>query len=152
MINYSVANELDCERLDFLFSKLLSDDKKNYDCNIKDNLTMSGFFFKRINLDDTILFVARYNNNIIGYIYGYVRSDNAIKMELESYIDSLYVEEEYRCQKVGTTLLNLFIEESEKRNVKYIFIDNKYANVHAKAVYEKLGFNQFIEGRRKELF
>ena len=57
MINYSVANELDCERLDFLFSKLLSDDKKNYDHNIKDNLTMSGFFLKRINLNHQLFMI-----------------------------------------------------------------------------------------------
>ena len=91
------------------------------------------------------------SNEIIGYIYGYVRSDNCIKIELESYIDSLFVEENYRYQKVGTTLLNLFVEESRRRNVKYILIDNKQANKHAKEVYEKLGFNIFIESRRKEI-
>lgn len=151
MISYSKAEMLDCQRLDFLFSKLLKDDKTNYDSNIKDGLTMNGFFSKRINLEDTILFVARCDNEIIGYIYGYVRSDNCIKIELESYIDSLFVEENYRYQKVGTTLLNLFVEESRRRNVKYILIDNKQANKHAKEVYEKLGFNIFIESRRKEI-
>ena len=151
MISYSKAEMSDCQRLDFLFSKLLNDDKTNYDSNIKDGLTMNGFFSKRINLEDTILFVARYNNEIIGYIYGYVRSDNCIKIELESYVDSLFVEEKYRYQKIGTTLLNMFIEESKRRKVKYVLIDNKFANKHAKEVYEKLGFNIFIESRRKEI-
>lgn len=151
MISYSKAEISDCKRLDFLFSKLLNDDKTNYDSNIKDGLTMNGFFSKRINLEDTILFVARYNNEIIGYIYGYVRSDNCIKIELESYVDSLFVEEKYRYQKIGTTLLNMFIEESKRRKIKYVLIDNKFANKHAKEVYEKLGFNIFIESRRKEI-
>ena len=78
MISYSKAEMSDCQRLDFLFSKLLKDDKTNYDSNIKDGLTMNGFFSKRINLEDTILFVARCDNEIIGYIYGYVRSETEL--------------------------------------------------------------------------
>lgn len=151
MISYSTADLNDCDKIDLLFAKLLKDDKENYDNNIKDNLTMRGFFYKRIKLSDSIIFVARYNGDIIGYIYGFVKSDNNVKIELESYVDSLYIEEDYRYQGIGTALLNLFIEEAKKRNVKYVFIDNKRANAHAKEVYEKMGFNIFIESRRKEI-
>lgn len=136
--------------LDNLFAKLLQSEKL-YDSNIKDNLTINGFFKKRINDKDTIILVVDVDNKIVGYIYGYVHSDNKIKIELESYIESLFVEEEYRKQGIGQELLNRFIEESKNRGVKYIFIENKVGNETAQFLYKKLNFNIFIENRRKEI-
>lgn len=136
--------------LDILFAKLLQSERL-YDTNIKDNLTINGFFKKRTNDKDAILLVADVDNKIVGYIYGYVHSDNKIKIELESYIESLFVEEEYRNQGIGQELLNRFIEESKDRGVKYIFIENKVGNETAQFLYKKLNFNIFIENRRKEI-
>lgn len=136
--------------LDSLFAKLLQTDKL-YDSNIKENLTMRGFFAKRVNDEDAIIFVAEVDETVVGYIYGYVQSDNKIKIELEAYIESLFVEEEYRNQGIGQSLINSFIVSAKKRGVKYIFIENKMANETARFLYEKLNFNIFIENRRKEI-
>ena len=136
--------------LDSLFARLIKNDKC-YDLNIKDNLTMSGFFSKRVKDEDSIIFVAVVEDEIVGYIYGYVQNDNKIKIELEAYIDSLFVDEEYRKQGIGNNLINKFIEEAKYRGVKYIYVENKVDNEIARFLYEKLDFNIFIENRRKEI-
>ena len=112
---------------------------------------MNNFFEKRINLEDSIIIVAKKEEEIIGYVYGYVRSDNKIKAELEAYIDSIYVLKDFRNNKIGTKLINEFIKLSKDKHVKYIFIDNKYNNKIASYLYTKLGFKNFIQTKRKEI-
>lgn len=140
----------DSDVLDSLFAKLI-ENEQIYDDNIKDNLTMKGFFSKRINEEENIILVVEDNDSIVGYIYGYIRADNKIKKELEAYIESLFIIKEYRNQGLATSLINKFIEEAKKLNTKYIFIENKKDNIVAKKLYDKLNFNNFIEHRRKEI-
>lgn len=144
------ATYKDSDVLDSLFAKLI-ENEQIYDDNIKDNLTMKGFFSKRINEEENIILVVEDNDNIVGYIYGYIRADNKIKKELEAYIESLFIIKEYRNQGLATNLINKFIEEAKKLNTKYIFIENKKDNIVAKKLYDKLNFNNFIEHRRKEI-
>lgn len=144
------ATYKDSDVLDSLFAKLI-ENEQIYDDNIKDNLTMKGFFSKRINEEENIILVVEDNDNIVGYIYGYIRADNKIKKELEAYIESLFIINEYRNQGLATNLINKFIEEAKKLNTKYIFIENKKDNIVAKKLYDKLNFNNFIEHRRKEI-
>lgn len=144
------ATYKDSDVLDSLFAKLI-ENEQIYDDNIKDNLTMKCFFSKRINEEENIILVVEDNDNIVGYIYGYIRADNKIKKELEAYIESLFIIKEYRNQGLATNLINKFIEEAKKLNTKYIFIENKKDNIVAKKLYDKLNFNNFIEHRRKEI-
>ena len=145
-----VANENDCEVLNFLFARLLENDRL-YDSNIKEELTMKGFFNKRILELDSIILVAIIDDLVVGYIYGYIRRDNKIKIELEAYIESLYVVKEYRNNGIGTELISKLIENVKKQGVKYLFIENKVTNESPKRIYSKLNFDLFIENRRKEI-
>ena len=122
------AMKEDANILNSLFAKLIENERKYYDENIKENLTMNGFFEKRIDEGNEIIFVAEEKSKILGYIYGYINVDNKIKKELEANIDSLFVIEEQRNKKIGTNLINKFIEEVKNKNCKYILIDNKYLN------------------------
>ena len=151
-MNIRYAKENDSCKLDQLFSKLLNYERDNYDINIKQSLNITGFFIKRINKIDNIILLAEEENEIIGYIYGYIRSNNKIKIEIESYIESIFIEDRYRNKGIGRKLIETFINESKKRNVKYIIIENKYLNTIAKKLYSDMGFNIFIESRRKELW
>ena len=140
----------DVEQLDMMFAKLLEIDKI-YDDNLKSGLTMQGFFSKRIMDEDVIAFVAFDYDNIIGYVFGYIQKDNKVKVELEAYIESIYIEESKRKTGIGTKLIEQFELEAQNRGVKYIFIDNKVNNLVAHNLYSKLGYNLFIESRRKEI-
>ena len=142
------AMKEDANILNSLFAKLIENERKYYDENIKENLTMNGFFEKRIDEGNEIIFVAEEKSKILGYIYGYINVDNKIKKELEANIDSLFVIEEQRNKKIGTNLINKFIEEVKNKNCKYILIDNKYLNNKAGKLYNNLGFDIFIENRR----
>ena len=141
----------DCEILNDLFEKLLKYEQNLFDENIKQDLQITSFFNKKFNNVDSIILVATIDNTIVGYIYGSIDGDNKIKKEKEAIINSIYVEEQYRNKKIGTSLINQFINEIVKLKVKYILIDNFINNETARYLYSKLGFSLFKENRRKEI-
>ena len=82
-ITIEKAINTDAKILNNLFSQLLEDDRINYDNNIKENLSMNNFFEKRINLEESVILVAKINEEIIGYIYGIIRYERGgIKISL----------------------------------------------------------------------
>lgn len=141
----------DIDILNNLFQKLLEYERENYDDNIKDNLNITSYFNERINANDNIVLVAQLDNEIVGYIYSIIDSDNKVTKNIEAKIDSLYVNSEYRNKNIGTKLIEEMITILKEKNVKYIFIENLKENDTAKYLYEKLGFKIFREDRRKEL-
>ena len=141
----------DIDVLNKLFQKLLEYERENYDDNIKEDLNINSYFNNKINKEDDIILVAEENNEIIGYIYSNVDSDNKIKKELEANISSLYIIDEYRNKKIGTMLIDKTINLLKEKNVKYVYIENLKDNECAKYLYQKLGFKVFRENRRKEL-
>ena len=148
IIRSAFKDEVDI--LDKMFAKLLDMDR-SHDANLKSGLTMQGFFSKRIDDENSIFLVAVADSKIVGYLYGYIQDDNKVKQELESYIESIYIEEEYRTQGIGTMLIEHFELEVKERDVKYIFIDNKVNNIVARNLYSHLNYDLFIESRRKKL-
>lgn len=141
----------DCNILNNLFEKLLKYEQNLFDENIKQDVKITSFFDKKINDSDCIILVATIDDIVVGYIYGYIDSDNKIKKEKEALINSIYIEEEYRNNKIGTNLITHFINKAKKLKVKYISIDNFADNKIAGYLYDKLGFSLFKENRRKEI-
>ena len=141
----------DISDLNKMFASLLEYQRINFDENIKSGLTMSSFFDKRIDSKDEVIYVAKVDKKTVGYIYGYIDSDNKIKKELEAKIESIYVEEDFRNNQIGRQLIEKFIERAKESGVRYITIEQMYMNERAKYLYDKLGFTMFIETRRKEI-
>jgi ribosomal protein S18 acetylase RimI-like enzyme len=141
----------DISNLNRMFASLLEYQRINFDKNIKCGLTMNSFFDKRIGITDTVIYVAKIGDKTVGYIYGYIDSDNKIKKYLEAKIESIYVEEDFRNKQIGKQLIEKFIEKVKAVGVKYITIEQMYMNQRAKYLYDKLGFSIFIETRRKEI-
>ncbi len=84
--------------------------------------------------DNFIGFVALENNEIIGFI--------ATKYCLdECELELIAVREDFRKQKVATTLLNEVEKTLKTKNVKKIFLEVRRSNETAQAFYEK---NRFV--------
>lgn len=143
------ANIGDCDILNKLFESLLIYERNLFDENIKSNINITSYFNKKINDDNYIILVASIDKVIIGYICGYIDSDNKIKEEIEVNIESLYVEDKYRNNGVGTHLINEFINIAKSLDIRYVLIDNFINNKSAKNLYDKLGFKVLKENRRK---
>lgn len=79
-------------------------------------------------LDETdILYTAYYNDEIIG----------CVLIKENGYLDSLFVKEEYRNMKIGTTLLNKVITECINLNI--IKVDARLESI---SLYEKFSFKK----------
>lgn len=137
--------------LNEMLEKLIKYEKENYKINVKEDFRITSFFDKKLKEDNSIVLVACYNNYIIGYIYAYIDYEDKLNNYLEAFVNSLYIEEEYRNKKIGTKLINELIEILKEKDVKFVSIDNMVNNIEARSLYEKLGFKIFKENRRKEI-
>jgi len=145
------ATNNDCTILNKLFEKLLIYERTYFDKNISQDLNINSFFENRVNDNNCVIFVAEIDNRVIGYISGYIDHDNKIKVEIETIIESIYIEDNYKNKGIGTKLINEFIKCVKEKGVKYILIDNFILNESARYLYKKLGFIVLKESRRMEI-
>ena len=95
--------------------------------------------------EDVILLAYYLDKLIVGYIL--IRKIN----ENLCLLDGLYVLEEYRNQKIASSLLNEAIDRCKKLNVKYIDINVMEKNELAKRIYKKLDFTEYEVKLRKNI-
>ncbi len=82
---------------------------------------------KKVDLE----FVAFDGDNFVGGIYGYIELDYV-------YVNLLFVNDNYRGNKVATKLMNLIEEEGKKRGIKNIYLGT--CDFQAYDLYVKLGY------------
>ncbi|MBO5095992.1 MAG: GNAT family N-acetyltransferase [Bacilli bacterium] len=141
----------DKDVLNGMLEKLIKYEKELYGINVKDNFKITSFFDIKLIETNSIVLVACYNNTIIGYIYAYIDYTNKLVQDYEAFINTLYIEPDFRNKKVGTSLIEKLCEILKTKNIKYISVDNIYGNIEARSLYEKMGFKIFKENRRKEI-
>lgn len=86
-----------------------------------------------------VLLVAERDGGVLGFVVGH---DIAGEWELENVV----VAPGYQRHGIGKKLVEALVEESEKSNAKFIFLEVRESNVAAKCLYERCGFQQY--GRR----
>lgn len=144
-MNFRSANLNDSLQLDNLLTKLVEDEKINYDKYINIG-KINGLYQTLLINNNTHAFVCEENNKIVGYIYCYVNNESI------GILDALYIEEEYRGLGIATKLIELTINwlKNEKL-VELIEISVMDKNKLAKKLYKKLGFQKFKETLRIEI-
>ena len=141
----------DKDVLNGMLEKLIKYEKELYGINVKDNFKITSFFDIKLIETNSIVLVACYNNTIIGYIYAYIDYTNKLVQDYEAFINTLYIEPDFRNKKVGTSLIEKLCKILKTKNIKYISVDNLFGNIEARSLYEKMGFKIFKENRRKEI-
>lgn len=139
-----VKNVEDANKCDELLTKLILDERK-YNDLIDDNIVIKNHFSKMLDDEDVILLAYYLDKLIVGYIL--IRKIN----ENLCLLDGLYVLEEYRNQKIASSLLNEAIARCKKLNVKYIDINVMEKNELAKRIYKKLDFTEYEVKLRKNI-
>ena len=144
-MNFRSANLNDSLQLDNLLTKLVEDEKINYDKYINIG-KINGLYQTLLINNNTHAFVCEENNKIVGYIYCYVNNESI------GILDALYIEEEYRGLGIATKLTELAINWlKDEKLVKLIEISVMDKNELAKKLYKKLGFQKFKETLRIEI-
>ena len=132
-------------QLDNLLTKLVEDEKINYDKYINIG-KINGLYQTLLINNNTHAFVCEENNKIVGYIYCYVNNESI------GILDALYIEEEYRGLGIATKLIELAINWlKDEKLFKLIEISVMDKNELAKKLYKKLGFQKFKETLRIEI-
>lgn len=139
-----VKNVEDANKCDELLTKLILDERK-YNDLIDDNIVIKNHFSKMLDDEDVILLAYYLDKLIVGYIL--IRKIN----ENLCLLDGLYVLEEYRNQKIASSLLDEAIDRCKKLNVKYIDINVMEKNELAKRIYKKLDFTEYEVKLRKNI-
>lgn len=115
------------------FLTLLIQDERKYDNTIDEYFTVNNYFINMINKDN-ILLLYKINNKPVGYIF-------AKKIEDKYLIDGLYVDINYRNNKIATKLLKEVIKEIYLLGNYEIFINVVKENKIALNLYKSIGFD-----------
>ncbi len=97
-------------------------------------------FKDEIESDKSVYFVAKFGNELVGYIGSWYVGD-------ESHITNIAVKEEYKRFGIGSKLLERQIEYGNENGIRHITLEVMIKNDVAINLYKKYGFK--IEGERK---
>ena len=151
MIIERVSNIEEARECDELLTKLIQNEGK-FNSNIKPEYVIYNWFEKFLNDEDKILFVAKDNKKIVGYIYcRFVSSDNGPTIESEALIDGLYIEAEYRNQGLASNLIDKVKEWCKNNGIKILLLNVLEQNKDAINLYYSKGFNDFEKTLKLEL-
>lgn len=132
-----VANEL--------LTKLIKDEKK-YDDNINEYCVVKSLYEKFYNEQSVCLLIAKQENTVVGYVYGYVQDNGDTKKYVVCVLDALYVLEEHRKKGIGSQLVFEFKKWAKLKNAKYMELKVCDQNKNALKLYNFFGFkvNKFV--------
>lgn len=136
--NIKVANEL---------LTLLIKEEKRYIENIKEDFVITKNYEEIYKYEDNYLYYAIINNEIVGYLFGYIINDY-INLKPVAKLDALFVKNAYRNMKIATKLIEEFKKWCQENNATYINVSVWSDNIVAKHLYMKQGFIP----KKEELF
>lgn len=123
--------------------QILTEHEQNCDPYLKgkskqDSLT---HYSKELNNSDAKFFVYESKNEIVGYIYGYIKkaSDHIKIHENLGYLEACVVKKEHRGKRISSELTKALLEWFEGKNISLIEL-GVYADNESVKVWEKLGF------------
>ena len=141
------ATKSDATKLDELLTMLIQYER-NYDDTINESFKVNNYYKNYLKQNEHV-YIAVVNNNIIGFLDGFIINDNVSKTKAK--IKALYVIKEYRNKHVATSLINNFINVAKTYNCDNIEINVISDNEVAKSLYQKLKFKTFSESLRLKL-
>ena len=151
MIIKKVSCIEEAKECDKLLTLLIQDEKK-YNENTKDDYKLDNWYPNLIDKDNNQLFIAVYNNEIVGYAYvKIITSSDSPEIYTEASISGIYVKENYRRQGIATKLINEAKKWCINKGVSYLKLNVLEGNRIALNLYKKLGFNDFSRVLRNKL-
>ena len=96
-------------------------------------------YFKEL-IQNGFVYVAKTNNNIVGYLAGSIRNVNECFTEKFAEIENMYIENQYRRLKIGSKLIIKFKEWCKANNIEYIKVSAWSQNIEAINFYKNNNF------------
>jgi len=111
------SKEMALEANKFL-TKLIQDEKK-YDENINENCVVISLYDNFYTNTEVCILLARHNDQYIGYLFGTMIDIGDAYIEKKAKLDALFVDEEYRKNKIGKKLIERGHEIARNLNYHY---------------------------------
>lgn len=118
-----------------------------FDKNIKDGYynTEKGRkgLLKDIKARKKLFFVAVLDNNIVGFVDGFIINKEDVYIEKIAYLDRISVDSKYKNKGIDSQLLNHFTCAVRDKGAKHIKLNAFKNNIPAISLYEKNDFNEY---------
>lgn len=118
-IKITKCSNNEVEEANIMLNELIVDEKK-YDKNINSDFVVKNYYERYLNDENTCLLIAKQENKIIGYVFGYVREDKDLVLNKVCVLDALFVKKNYRNQGVAKKLINSFKSWGIKKEARYV--------------------------------
>jgi ribosomal protein S18 acetylase RimI-like enzyme len=92
-------------------------------------------FANLITRNGKVCFVAYIDNQIMGYLAGYVRDRSDINLTKSAVLESMFVDKRFRSQEIGSKLVNRFMEWLKKAGAMKVTVTAYASNKKAIAFY-----------------
>ncbi|MEM3730384.1 MAG: GNAT family N-acetyltransferase [Candidatus Bathyarchaeia archaeon] len=99
------------------------------------------WILKNIEKDNAVVFVATFNNEVVGYVLGWVSQPWDYKFE-RGYICDCFVKEDYRRRGVGKALCREILKWFRSKNINCVEADIYTNNVASIKLFRSLGFEE----------
>ena len=144
------AEAKDAEQLDMLLARLIQDESRfdnnlNRECKVKDN------YCNRIGLEGHKLILIEENQEIVGYLYGFIYHVPGIYESPIAILDALFVDEKHRRKGYASMLIAEFRTFAIENGACQIELKVLSQNKQAVDLYKKLSFVETKKHLKMEL-
>lgn len=149
--NIHQASKDEALKMNELLTKLIQDEKQ-YDDAIDENFIVESFYEHYVDDKSKCLLVATEETKVIGYLYGFIKSqEGGIKEILSAKLDALFVEERFRKHHVAQELIKSFKSWCKDMNVSSLEVDVCAKNIKALNLYQQVGFEEFKKSFKMDI-
>ena len=125
---------------DALLTRLIQTERQ-WEPNLDETFTVCDNYEHRMSEEGTLLLVAEENDEIVGFLFGFLSPSPVLKRPT-ALLDALFVCEEHRSKGIGKALALRFREWVKEQGVYAIELKVMSQNTTALRLYESLGFSE----------
>ena len=140
----SLENELYNNQIEYL-RESKSQNLGDFSLKKDSNKFLKQFILRTIRSKNGLVLIAEFDKKIAGYLIIIVKKNIPIfKLEKLAEITDLYIKEEFRGKGISNKLRDEVLKWCRIKKISSITLDLLPENIHAKRIYEKWGFNEFL--------
>ena len=140
----TLENELYDNQVEYL-RKLKSKNLDDFFLKNNSNTFLKKFILKTIRSKNGLVLIAEVDKKISGYLIIIIKKNIPIfQLEKLAEITDLYIKEEFRGKGISNKLRDEVLKWCKIKKISSITLDLLPKNIHAKSIYEKWGFNEFL--------
>ena len=140
----SLENELYDNQIEYL-RESKSQNLGDFSLKKNSNIFLNKFILRMIRSKNGLVLIAEFEKKIAGYLIIIIKKNVPIfKLEKLAEITDLYIKEEFRGKGISNKIRDEVLKWCKIKKISSITLDLLPKNIHAKRIYEKWGFNEFL--------